>query len=392
MRKTLKKLCGVIIAALMLIQLVPVCAGAADNEYIVLHYDNWNIPTGANVSFYTDGLSGTRITDIKALKLNGSDTSHKVTADFYLEEAGNYAVWLYISTGGTASATAGRYPLLRVDGVADSNCASAYFQPDTFAWKKGTDTWSLSAGKHTVDFGLVGGWMPFNIQAIVITDNLSADAYTNFATYDLMLPYMDTTAPAIDASTYYVEYTDATSASVTFPTASDTGGVAKNIYYIDGEAVEPGDAAYNLTNLTPLQEVELKMEAYDKHGNVASFISSYVSSPVQTTGFEITDGTGTIESLEGLDGGDTVSVSANFENITNDEKNPCIYLTLYNADFTRVIENAEGAQVSADGPYSASITLPDDFAPDKYALALTLCDADTLEPYITGIEIGQGVN
>ncbi len=392
MRKTFKKLCGVIIAVLMLVQLVPVCVGAADNEYIVLHYDNFDIPADAGWGVYTDSLSGTRIRELTALWVKGQNTTAKATADFYIEKEGNYAVWVYVTSAGTAANTAGRYPLVRIDGTADSGCATSFFHPDTFGWCKGSDTYALTAGKHTVDLGLPAEWKNYVIQAVVVTNDLEENAYTNFETYSLMTPYTDTTAPVIDSESFSARYTDAENALITFPTATDAKGVAQEVYYVDGDPVTPIDGVYNLTGLAPLQEVELKMETYDKHGNVASFISSYVSSPVQTTGFEITDGTGAIESLEGLDGGDTVSVSANFENITNDEKNPCIYLTLYNADFTRVIENAEGAQVSADGPYSASITLPDDFAPDKYALALTLCDADTLEPYITGIEIGQGVN
>lgn len=129
--------------------------------------------------------SSTSLVDIgKSIQpntLNGvaGSTTAKAKALFYVEEAGNYAVWVLSKNGKTSD---GRTAKIYVDGVADT---TAYNDSTSFVWGKGTGpengngSWSLEKGWHTVEFGLSAAWKPYDMHAIYITSDLTETVTTD---------------------------------------------------------------------------------------------------------------------------------------------------------------------------------------------------------------------
>lgn len=356
------------------------------SDGFLLTYKNFTVP-----SFQNGGLvsAGSGAVGDKSIKVNGEDTSLGAEARFYAAEDGDYALWLLSGNGDNIPE---RHAAAYIDGERD---LSAFNATTVLTWNKGlaadgSGVWHLKKGWHTVKLALSGAWLPYLANAVYITNDLDFEVTPELVPV-ITEQQSDTEAPVFGRTSVESEYTDVSECKLIIPEASDSSTVVSLLCYINGELREITGGYVQLTGLKPLEEVSVRVEAFDKFNNKATLDDTYAASPVRADGFAIYGQDGTaLSGAETLKSGSTIYTSAVLTNKTGTDIETELSLCIYNADYTRMLlcknvkvklaANAENAAIRAE------ISVPQ--SKSGLAAGAMLWNAASSEPLICGTETG----
>lgn len=334
--------------------------------------------------------SGANAVADKSIKINGGDTSLSVTARFYVETEGDYALWLL---SGNSDGIDKRHAKAYIDDAADQ---SSFNATNVLRWDKGSGAdgggkYHLAVGWHTVKVGLSDTWAPFLLNAVYITDDLSF-TMSDGALKEIEKKQYDVTKPTVK-SAFSASYTDGTSAVFTMPVFQDDSSVAETKLYVNDEEKIFSDTL-SFTGLKPLDEVKIKAVATDTFGNSTKYETVYVSSPVQAAGFELKKGSTAISDISALSAGDTLSLNAKLTNAGATEQKVVLYICLLTNGGKKMSLCSEKKVFTLntgdkDVTAEASIILPAGFDPSDAIIQATLWNDSTNEPFITAAEIKE---
>ena len=356
------------------------------SDGFLLTYKNFTVP-----SFQNGGLvsAGSGAVGDKSIKVNGEDTSLGAEARFYTAEDGDYALWLLSGNGDNIPE---RHAAAYIDGERD---LSAFNATTVLTWNKGlaadgSGVWHLKKGWHTVKLALSGAWLPYLANAVYITNDLDFEVTPELVPV-ITEQQSDTEAPVFGRTSVESEYTDVSECKLIIPEASDSSTVVSLLCYINGELREITGGYVQLTGLKPLEEVSVRVEAFDKFNNKAALDDTYAASPVRADGFAIYGQDGTaLSGAEALKSGSTIYTSAVLTNKTGTDIETELSLCIYNADYTRMLlcknvkvklaANAENAAIRAE------LSVPQ--SKSGLAAGAMLWNAASAEPLICGTETG----
>lgn len=369
-----------------------------DNEYMIIRYENLTLPNDSKWALDNQGIAN-KIPGLSYLKMNGDNAASEATARVYIETPGDYTMWVY---GSAINTNENRHPVISIDGVNDK--ASFFVSGAVYEWRKsegpldGADVWTLDEGWHTITFKQNGTWNPCNIGAVLLTNDLEM-VVTIDNDDEIVNSYSDIVKPEATEKIIDTQYSSYESLSVSFGSADDESGIKEYSYYVNDEKIELDEnGTYIIDGLKALDNVELKVEVFDRYGNCLTETEVYTSSPVKVEDFFVRnaiDGS-IVEDLSTLKANDVISLNAKLTNRTSDPIVTGLCMALYNKDFGRMnVSDFKMTELSADAKNvsaNVTITLPENFSVENAGgLSAMLWDENTFEPYINAIGL-EGIS
>lgn len=262
------------------------------------------------------------------------------------------------------------------------------------AWCKFGEGFSLTPGLHTLKIK-VGGNNSGNFQGMIITEDKDYTPGKGTTYADIQsIAYIDVDAPKFASSAdIEVEYADG-QCDITFPIADDgENNYLVYEYTVNGEKYPSDSTTITVSDVAPLQKLNIEAVAYDKLGNSAVVEKAFTASDVQVSGFEIAKDGEAVADLSALGANDVIGINAKVASMAQSTVNLEMALILYSKDYKRMVHYVPSSLSALEPdesnvPFTVSMTLPADFVNnDGSVIAAVLWDKDTGEPYAEGIEL-----
>ncbi len=307
--------------------------------------------------------------------LVGKSASAEVSAEVYVETAGEYTLFAQMESGRQVKAALNRQKTsgyLSPDAVTTSSGARAYI------WAKADRTWNLEAGWNTVTLSTDNGGGI--VAAIFLTNSVNVEpseltyvCRNNTPVIDGKLNiaiYEDTEgAEFADAEIEVAYNSTANEATITWPTATDNGAPSGSTYvtppsglqayriYVDGTQIGEVDNATTTfvideatlgSALVPGETIDITVEALDVFGNESTKSLSYEVSKFVISSFNVKNSTGVATSLADLNDG-TVKAELVIKNVSDVPADVRLAIAIYDATGDLLYGDQLDYTVVADG-------------------------------------------